>query len=238
MNHGQTTAKAEIKGTISETKNSTQTSNVSRASLEAELAKLQVNPELLGTLTVDQLSDLLFGLNKAVLAQGGAAANKVPRKRRVRDLCVSNVDKKIMRALIESSGRPSSIKLSRELHIPVSTVQRRRRRLEAKMISESYTLRYENFGMRRIMFVVGLGTGHKSRIAEDILDMDKVRTVSRTFGESADLMFDAIVSSNTEVTEIRDRIKSITGVEKVSWFEALEVVGVNQGLDIKLIESK
>lgn len=211
------------------------TTIVSRAEVEDELATLGINSEFFKTLTVDQLSDLLFGLNKVVTANAESAAAKRIEKRFKSAL--SPIDKKILKALLESWGSPSSLQLSRELDIPISTVQRRRKRLEEEFVKESYSLQYQKFGRRQVTFIVSIGVGNKTTISDEILELEKVIAVTRTFGDSADLKIEALVESNQEFMAISEKIRSISGIQKFSWFESLEELGRKKEVDVKLIES-
>jgi predicted transcriptional regulator len=47
---------------------------------------------------------------------------------------LSDVDKKMLQTLLASSGRVSSLALSRKLEIPLTTIQRRRKRLESEFL--------------------------------------------------------------------------------------------------------
>ncbi len=220
-------------------KPSVSTSNVSRQAIETELTKIGVTVELFKSLTVDQLSDLLFGLNK-VATSGTNGLERTMRDRTKRggeSVVLSQIDKKILRAMLESKGSPSSIALSRELDIPLSTVQRRRKRLEEECVRESYSLNYEKFGKRNITFIISLGAGDKSTIANEILSLDKVTRVSRTFGDGADLQVEAIVETNKELMEISEKIKALPEIQKICLFESLEILGKKKDIDISIVES-
>jgi DNA-binding Lrp family transcriptional regulator len=231
--------KAEMTATTVEA--ITTATTVSRQSLETELTKIGVSVEPFRTLTVDQLSDLLFSLNKAANSgsngTGQESREDRTKKKDLESIALSQIDKKILKALLEWKGNPSSITLSKELDIPLSTVQRRRKRLEEECVRESYSLRYEKFGKRNITFIISLGAGDKSIIANDILGLDKVRQVSRTFGDSADLKVEAVVETNKELMDTSEKIKALPGIQKISWFESLEILGKKKDIDISLLES-
>jgi DNA-binding Lrp family transcriptional regulator len=199
------------------------------------LAKIDVNPEFFKTLTVDQLADLLFGLNRAINANAGSAAGRRITKK-LAGSTLSSIDKKILKALLESRGNPSSLQLSRELDIPLSTVQRRRKRLEDEFVNEFYSLQYEKFGKRQVTFIVSLGAVDKNAIANEILGLEKVIAVARTFGDGADLKVEAILESNQEFMETSEKIKAIPGIQKVCWFESLELLGRKKELDLSIVE--
>lgn len=221
--------------------NTTNTSNVSRAALEQELTKLGINPTFFRSFTVDQLSDVLYGLNKADTSRGNNNSNSGSSSRHESDkkilgIALSNIDKKILKALLESKGKPSSIQLSKELDIPLATVQRRRKRLEEVFVRESYSLRYDRFGKRHITFIISLGAGDKSTIANEILSLEKVNLVSRTFGDSADLKVEAVVETNKELMDICEKIKALPGIQKICWFESLEILGKKKEPDLAIVE--
>ncbi|AIF83957.1 transcriptional regulator [Candidatus Nitrososphaera evergladensis SR1] len=207
--------------------------NVSRQAIVAELENIGVNASLFESLTIDQLSDLLYNLNKVIINSNGNPMNS----QRTKGVILSAVDRKILKALLECGGNPSSLQLSRELDIPLSTVQRRRKRLEEEFISESYGLRYEKFGKRHITFIVSLGVGDRSEVTKEILVLEKVSALTRTFGDGADLKVEAILDSNQEFIEISEKIKSISGIQKISWFESIEVVGRKKETDLSIIGS-
>lgn len=214
-----------------QTSTPTPTHNISRQAIMTELGNMGVNASLFESLTVDQLSDLMYGLIKVINTSNGNYANHQSTERAV----LSALDKKILKALLECGGNPSSLQLSKDLNIPLSTVQRRRKRLEEEFISESYSLRYEKFGKKHVTFIVSLGVGDTSEVAREILALEKVSALTRTFGDGADLKIEAILDSNQEFIETSEKIKSISGVQKISWFESIEVLGRKKDADLLII---
>jgi DNA-binding Lrp family transcriptional regulator len=241
--------------------------NVSRQITLRELEKLGVDVKLFESLGVDQLFGLLIRLREAMaVAEKRASSSSSTRPgtlyRNARkdgringggggsssdnnniggssaSTGLSLIDKKILKALLESKGNPSSLQLSRELDIPLSTVQRRRKRLEDEFVKESYSLCYEKFGKRRITFIISLGTGEKSKVVREILAIDKVLALTRTFGDSVDLKVEAILETNQEFIDTCEKIKSVPGVQKVSWFESIEMLGTKKELDLSIIGSE
>jgi hypothetical protein len=146
----------------------------SRQKLGAEPAELGITVEPLHSLSEDQLSDLPFGLRRTANSrdngteqsrQGCALTNKTIDNE---SIALFQIDKKILKALLESKGNLSSIALSREPDIPLSMVQRRHERLEEECVREWYSLPYEKFGKRNITFIISLGAGERSAIADAI----------------------------------------------------------------------
>jgi DNA-binding Lrp family transcriptional regulator len=221
-------------------KKSINATSITRAALEQELAKLAINPDFFRSFTTEQLSDVLYGLNKTATSSGNnsslASGTKCESGKKASERMLSSIDKKILKALLESRGKPSSIQLSKELDIPLATVQRRRKRLEEEFVRESYSLRYDKFGRRQITFIISLGAGEKSTIANEILSIEKVNYVSRTFGDSADLKVEAVVETNKELMDTSEKIKALPGIQKISWFESLEILGKKKEPDLAIVE--
>jgi DNA-binding Lrp family transcriptional regulator len=215
------------------------TTNVSRQSLELELAKMGVNADLFKVLTIDQLSDLLSGLNKIAKSQSNSSSRsrRGRAKRKPGLVMLSSTDKILLKRLLESNGNPSSIHLSRDLDIPLSTVQRRRKRLEDECVNESYSIQYEKFGRKHITLIVSLGTGDSANIAKEILELEKITVVTRTLGDGADLKAEAVVETSEELAQICQTIKAMPGVQKLSWFETLELLAEKKDLDLSIVES-
>jgi DNA-binding Lrp family transcriptional regulator len=208
--------------------------NASRQALLAELESLGINVKSLQSLTVDQLSILLYSLNKI------ATENSMPRGSRNRSNtghpALSAVDKKLLRSLLESKGRVSSLRLSRDLQIPLSTVQRRRKRLEKEFIEHSYSLKYNKFSKRHVTFVISLGAGDRSEIAREILQLKGVIMIERVFGNNLDLKVEVILETNAELSALNEKIRSIQGIRSVTFFEFMELLKKNAEVDSEIIE--
>lgn len=236
---GDGQATSMLENTI-DPKNSINATSITRAALEQELAKLAINPDFFRSFTIEQLSDVLYGLNKTATSRGNnsspGSGTKYESGKKASERILSSIDKKILKALLESRGKPSSIQLSKELDIPLATVQRRRKRLEEEFVRESYSLRYDKFGRRQITFIISLGVGERSTIANEILSIEKVNYVSRTFGDSADLKVEAVVETNKELMDTCEKIKALPGIQKISWFESLEILGKKKEPDLAIVE--
>src|SRR5690554_6417282 len=123
-------------------------SSMSRHELLEELSKLGVQTEAFKSFSIEELSDLLYGLNKVINMHKSTPRTDRPMKKGLAPV-LSLTDQKILKSLLASGGRVSSLKLSRELDIPLSTVQRRRKRLEELLLETSYVLKVDKFGWRR-----------------------------------------------------------------------------------------
>lgn len=209
-----------------------------RQALLKELESLGLDLELFDAFTVDQLANLLYALNRAANPSGNSKGSRPGKSAKNSPASgLSAVDKKLLKMLLESQGDTSSLQLSRELEIPLSTVQRRRKRLEGRFIVHSYSLKYDAFAKRQITFIVSLGGGIRSEVVKEVLALDRVVAVTRTFGDGLDLKVEAVLETNEELAGLSEQLKSISGVQKVSWFESIEVLERNREVDISIIDS-
>ena len=67
---------------------------------------------------------------------------------------LSDLDKKMLRLLLDSEGDISTHEISVQLAIPLSTIQRRRKRLEEEFLIKHYSLDPMKFGYRRIDLLI------------------------------------------------------------------------------------
>ncbi|HEV8387523.1 MAG TPA: hypothetical protein VGQ03_07870, partial [Nitrososphaera sp.] len=61
-------------------------------------------------------------------------------------LSLSELDKKVLKSILYSSGKLSCLGLSRKLEIPYTTIQRRQKRLESELLVKSCSLRLDRLG--------------------------------------------------------------------------------------------
>ena len=67
---------------------------------------------------------------------------------------LSELDRKMLRLLLNSEGTIPNQELSEKLRVPLSTVQRRRKKLEETYLIKTYSLDPMKFGYRRIDLLV------------------------------------------------------------------------------------
>ena len=93
----------------------------------------------------------------------------------------------------------SSTSMCKKLEIPLTTIQRRRKRLEKEFLDD-YTLLLEKFGWRRVDFFISTTDGKTDALANDLLSMSHVTAVGKSIGEhTIDLRVETIVEDNHEL---------------------------------------
>lgn len=189
-----------------------------------KLQKYDFKTPILEKLSIRELEELLRAVESMAPTQ--------TRRKRARDPKMpdfSSADKKILKALLSSSGTISSLKLSKQLEIPLSTVQRRRKKMESDFLELYYLPRIEKLGWHAALIFISMDSGIAVSAAWKLLSWeDSVVNVTRTMGdEKIDLVVQVTFRDNKDLLEICDRIKAISGVKSIFWTELVERIGKN-----------
>lgn len=199
----------------------------SRSQILSELQVLGFETEALDGLSIEDLSSLLINIRELLTSKVERKKPGRPRYDPSSVPVLSHSDKIILQRLIESEGHVSSLSISRELGIPLSTIQRRRKRLEDMLVERNYSLKIGLLGWREATLYASLRGGQAEQIGKKILDAsNRVTSVSRTLGGAGlDLRIEVIFKLNSELTPLIDQIKSMEGVSGVIWCESLSLIG-------------
>ena len=163
---------------------------------------------------------------------------KVSRKLEEKEANISDLDRKLLKILLQPNGDLKSSKtLSAKLGIPITTVRRRRKRLERAYLKLHYVLDIEKFGWRRVDFFIAIRNGMVNAVANKLLDSDEVTYVGKSIGEhTIDLRVETIVKDNASVLDILEKIKAMDGVKDVVWSEIVSVVGRKISIPSSIID--
>jgi DNA-binding Lrp family transcriptional regulator len=139
---------------------------------------------------------------------------------------LSDVDRKMLKLLLDSEGAISSHDLSLKLAIPVSTVQRRRKRLEKDYLVRHYSLDPMKFGYRKIDLLIYTEGGETMNVGRELLEREEVTYAARTIGEhTIDLRLEVFVKDNSVLLDLLEHVKAMKGVRDVVWTEVIEIIG-------------
>ena len=154
------------------------------------------------------------------------------------DIGLSQIDRKILKILLSPNGQSKSTKgISTKLGIPVTTVRRRRKRLENKFVKIHYVLDIEKFGWRRVDFFISIRNGMVNSVAKKLVELDDVTYVGKSIGEhTIDLRVETIVKDNSVLLDLLEVIKGMEGVRDVVWSEIVTVVGRKISIPTSIID--
>jgi DNA-binding Lrp family transcriptional regulator len=150
---------------------------------------------------------------------------------------LSDVDRELLKALLNPNGKSSTGLLSNKLGIPKTTIQRRRKRLEKEFLRLSYSLNLEKFGWRRVDLLIATRNGKTSSVAEQLLSNEEITYVGKSIGEhTIDLRAEIIIKDNAQLLDVLERVKAMDGVNDTIWSEIVEVVGRKRSIPSKIID--
>ena len=151
---------------------------------------------------------------------------------------ISDLDRKLLKILLSPNGDLKSTKdLSAKLGIPITTVRRRRNRLESKFLKMHYVLDIEKFGWKRVDFFISIRDGMVNAVANKMLDFDEVTYIGKSIGEhTIDLRVETILKDNASILDFLEKIKAMDGVRDVVWSEIVSVVGRKISIPSSIID--
>ena len=151
---------------------------------------------------------------------------------------ISRVDKEILKVLLDPRVNISTQALAKQVGVPLSTVQRRRKRLEERYLDISYSLRLSSLGYRRVDFFVHTAGGNAVDVGLELLKRKEVVFVGRCAGDhTIDLRVEAIVRDNGQVLDLLEAIKGLPNVRDVIWSELVDVIGRKKSVPPDVIDS-
>ncbi len=139
---------------------------------------------------------------------------------------LSTLDRRMLRLLLDTEGHIPTHELSQQLGIPLSTVQRRRKRLEETYLIKHYSIDPMKFGFRRIDLLIYTQGGETMSIGKELLKREEVTFAARTIGEhTIDLRIEVYVKDNSVLLNLLEDVKAMKGVRDVVWTEVIETIG-------------
>jgi DNA-binding Lrp family transcriptional regulator len=139
---------------------------------------------------------------------------------------LSDLDRMMLRLLLDYEGDISTHELSLKLGISLSTIQRRRMRLEQEYLIKHYSIDPMKFGYRRIDLLIYTEGGETMSIGKLLLDREEVTYAARTIGEhTIDLRAEVFVKDNGVLLNLLEDVKAMKGVRDVVWTEVVETIG-------------
>lgn len=133
-----------------------------------------------------------------------------------------------------------SIDISNKLKIPLSTIQRRRSKIEkSSMLKRAYEIDYKQLGLRRADLMVDVSKGDYVDIVKIIVKeyRENVLEAYLTIGDPyTNLVVKVVYTDSDELFDMMQYIRKMEYVDDVRWSEFIKVVVKNNsGIAEKLI---
>lgn len=147
--------------------------------------------------------------------------NRIPSN----SLDLDSLDIKIMRELLDNPNSSSS-KMVRKFGIPLSTIQRRRTRLESSVLTRKYELSTHDLGWRNAEILMLVENGKADCMAKELIEkFDKVIGTSTRINTTCNLAAYVGFRNSYELHELMEKIRAIPNVRNIEWSEIVRDVG-------------
>ena len=141
------------------------------------------------------------------------------------------LDKINIKIVFELVRQPeiSSLALAKKLNIPLSTVQRRRAKVEKAILKKTYTFNYKAFGGRVGDLIINVNKGKSDQVSQGILKKYKnnVTYCHTRIDLTHSVLAHIIYKDTEELYYLIAGIKAMEYVNSLSWSETVNVIGDN-----------
>jgi DNA-binding Lrp family transcriptional regulator len=120
--------------------------------------------------------------------------------------------------------------ISKQLKVPLSTVQRRTRLIIAKDIVKSkIEPNYKKLGYNKGMIRLSVKSSDLTLAAQKLADIEGVTSVAVHLGTS-DLIAEFVYRSTANVLEAISKIRDIPGIDRVAWSEEIYTIPARKNI--------
>ena len=129
---------------------------------------------------------------------------------------LDNIDAKIIQLMLHGKNNKE---ISKQLSIPLSTIQRRARHLIASGIMDMRVeLNYEKLGYKTGLLHIYLDNGNIDKMAKRINELEGVTFIEIHIGNS-DILANVVYKDGKKLLSLISEIKNFEGVERIVWSE-------------------
>jgi DNA-binding Lrp family transcriptional regulator len=136
-----------------------------------------------------------------------------------------------IKIISELVGNPaiSSLSLANKLDLPLSTLQRRRARIEKVFIKKTYSFNFKSFGGRIGDLSVNVDKGKSMEIAQNLLKkyVNNIISCDTRINSQHNVSARIIYKDTSELHNLIESIRMMDYVTGVDWSEMVEVLGDN-----------
>jgi len=141
---------------------------------------------------------------------------------------VDDTNLKIVEELVKNPNT-SSMSLATKLQMPLSSLQRRRSKLEKSVLIKSYHINLKAFGAKMGDTIINVDKGRSREVAGNILKKFKsnVMNVSTRINSEHNVAAQIVYNDTAELHNLLENIKAMPYVTSLQWSEMVEMIGDN-----------
>ena len=139
-----------------------------------------------------------------------------------------SIDINIIRELLAKADIKSA-DIASKYKVPISTIQRRRKRLEDSILEKKYLIDITKRDLRTGIILANVKRGKAKEVAKMILERHKSNAISSSIriNDQNNVITEIIYNTSSELYNILENVKKIPYVSSATWSELVEVVGNN-----------
>jgi len=141
---------------------------------------------------------------------------------------VDDTNFKIVEELVKNPNT-SSMSLATKLGMPLSSLQRRRSKLEKSVLTKTYHINLKASGAKMGDTIINVDKGRSREVAESILRKFKsnIMNVSTRINSEHNVAAQIIYNDTAELHNLLENIKAMPYVTSLQWSEMVEMIGDN-----------
>lgn len=141
---------------------------------------------------------------------------------------LDSINLRIIEELI-ANGEVKSSEIADKLKIPLSTIQRRRTKIEKSILKKNYHMDLTLLGYRTAQIFIDIQKGKAREVGEKLLEKydRNVTRASTRINSSNNLCLDVVYNGSDELHNLLEEIKSIPVANQVDWSEQVMILGDN-----------
>jgi DNA-binding Lrp family transcriptional regulator len=140
-------------------------------------------------------------------------------------LAIDNLDKKLLELLVRGYENK---KIAAEVKTPLSTIQRRIRRIfENQYINRKNELNYKKLGLRKGFFQITLHGDKSHIVAQKLAGLKGIISVSEVTG-NFDILCVCVFKDTDELFNLLENIKTTEKIDKVAWVEEVRSLQIEE----------
>ena len=162
------------------------------------------------------------------LSNSAIGSNKKINNKDSQKFPFDSIDINIIRELLAKADI-KSVDIASKYKVPISTIQRRRKRLVDSILEKKYLIDITKRDLRTGIILANVKRGKAKEVAKMILERHKSNAISSStrINDQNNVITEIIYNTSSELYNILEQVKKIPYVSSATWSELVEVVGNN-----------